>query len=74
MKNKLKQPVRKKPPIIDVEKYGGKQVAVVNGKIVASGVDTEKVLEAAKKQVPGATWQDILLISVPNSVYVVYLI
>lgn len=70
MKNKLRQPVTKKIPVIDVETYGGKQVAIVNGKIVASGIDTEQVLEAAKKQIPGITWQDIVLVNVPKSLFV----
>jgi hypothetical protein len=59
-------------PIIDINKYGGKQVAVVNGKIVASGTRTQDVLEAAQRKIPGTTWRDILLISVPKSLHVVY--
>jgi hypothetical protein len=60
-------------PTIDIKKYGGKQVAVVDGKIVASGTSTQAVLDAAKRKIPGATWRDILLISVPKSLNVVYL-
>ncbi|MBI2122102.1 MAG: hypothetical protein HYT98_03190 [Candidatus Sungbacteria bacterium] len=52
-------------PIIDVKKYGGKQVAIVKGKIVASGITTREVLENARKKLPHATWRDILLVSVP---------
>lgn len=59
-------------PIIDVKKYGGKQVAVVRGRIVASGTDTREVLKKAKHSVPGATWRDILLVSVPRGITVVY--
>lgn len=59
-------------PIIDVKKYGGKQVAIVNGKIVASGIDTEDVLEQAKRKFPGTTWRDILLVTVPQGLTVVY--
>lgn len=59
-------------PIIDVKKYGGKQVAIVKGKIVASGSTTMEVLGRAKKQVPRATWRDILLVSVPRGLTVVY--
>lgn len=59
-------------PIIDVKKYGGKQVAIVRGKIVASGVGTSEVLKKAKQKVPGATWRDILLVSVPKGLAVVY--
>lgn len=59
-------------PIIDVKKYGGKQVAIVNGKIVASGRNTQEVLEKARRRAPKATWRDILLVSVPRGVTVVY--
>lgn len=62
----------KKLPIIDVKKYGGKQVAVVKGKIVASGTATESVLRKAKKAFPNAGWRDILLVSVPKGLTVVY--
>jgi hypothetical protein len=60
-------------PIIDIERYGGQQVAVVDGKIVAAGIDTQAVIEEAKRQVPGITWQDIILISVPPTLNVIYL-
>ena len=59
-------------PTIDVKKYGGKQVAIVRGKIVAAGTDTSEVLEKAKGRLPRATWRDILLVSVPKGVTVVY--
>ena len=59
-------------PIINVKKYGGKQVAIVRGKIVASGTDTTEVLEKARRKFPHATWRDILLVSVPKGLTVVY--
>ena len=59
-------------PIIDINTYGGQQVAIVDGRIVAAGTDTEEVLQAAQQEVPGATWQDILLVSVPKSLHVIY--
>ena len=61
-----------KIPIIDVKKYGGKQVAVINGKIVASGKNTQEVLKRAQSKFPKATWADILLITVPKGLTVVY--
>ncbi|KKT30038.1 hypothetical protein A3G55_04405 [Candidatus Giovannonibacteria bacterium RIFCSPLOWO2_12_FULL_44_25] len=61
-----------KVPIIDVKKYGGKQVAVVNGKIVAFGTDTQEVLRSAKRNSPKSTWRDVLLVSVPKGLSVVY--
>lgn len=61
-----------KIPTIDIKKYGGKQVAVVNGKIVASGETTREVLENAKKKIARSHWQKILLITVPRGLTVVY--
>lgn len=61
-----------KIPIIDVKKYGGKQVAIIKGKIVADGIKTKDVLEKARRKVPRAVWQDILLINVPKGLTVVY--
>ncbi|MBI2454285.1 MAG: hypothetical protein HYV54_01805 [Parcubacteria group bacterium] len=63
-----------KLPIIDIKKYGGKQVAVVKGKIVADGVTTTEVIEKARRKIPKARWAEILLVSVPKSLTVVYLI
>jgi len=61
-----------KTPIIDIKKYGGKQVAVVKGKIIAEGINTKEVLEKAKRKTPKNVWQDILLITVPKGLTVVY--
>ena len=59
-------------PVISIKKYGGKQVAVSLGKIVASGNNAKEVLAKAQKKLPGTTWRDILLISVPQGITVVY--
>lgn len=59
-------------PIIDVKKYGGKQVAIVNGKIVASGDTAKEVLEKAQRKFPKATWRDVLIVAVPEGITVVY--
>ena len=59
-------------PTISIKKYGGKQVAIVKGKIVASGANTKEVLAQAKRNVPYATWQEILLVSVPKGLQVIY--
>ncbi len=61
-----------KIPVIDVKKYGGKQVAIVKGKIVASGTSAKAVLEGAKLRLPKTNWREILLVSVPKGVTVVY--
>ena len=61
-------------PTIDIKKYGGKRVAVVHGKIVAVGTNTQEIIAEATRKVPGITWRDIILISVPESLNVVYLL
>lgn len=61
-----------KIPTIDVKKYGGRQVAIVKGKIVASGADTKEVLKKARVALPQSHWRDILLVSVPKGLMVVY--
>lgn len=64
--------MKKTLPIIDVKKYGGKQVAIIKGKIVASGSNTHELLAKAKRLSPRASWRDILLVSVPKGLTVVY--
>lgn len=59
-------------PIIDIKRYGGRQVAIVRGKIVASGRSTSALLRAAKKKVPGEDHGRIALFLVPKSMTVVY--
>lgn len=59
-------------PVIDVKKYGGKQIAIVKGKIVAADTTTEKVLQAVRRKLPRAAWRDILLVTVPEGTTVVY--
>lgn len=61
-----------KIPIIDIKKYGGKQIAIVNGKIVAAGIDADEILRLVKRRLPKTTWRDILFVSVPKSLTVVY--
>lgn len=64
MKKKL---VEKYPkiPVIDVKKYGGKHIAIVNEKIVVVGRNSKEVLDKAKKLFPRKTSTDILLFFVP---------
>lgn len=62
----------KKSITIDVEKYGGKQVAIVDGKIVASGEETLKVLQEAQKKYPNRPQEDIKILAVPQTTSVIY--
>ncbi|MDP3771972.1 MAG: DUF5678 domain-containing protein [bacterium] len=59
-------------PIIDVKKYGGKQVAIVRGKIVASGDSTREVLVRARRKVSPKDKNAIWLLTVPRGLTMVY--
>ena len=59
-------------PIVDVKKYGGKQVAIVKGKIVASGNTLEEVLRRASKKVSPRPLHEIKVFSVPKTLSVIY--
>lgn len=59
-------------PIIDIKKYGGKQVAVVNGKIIASGPTLHEVIYRAQKKLPQHPLNEIKIFSVPKGLSVIY--
>lgn len=59
-------------PIIDVKKYGGKQVAIIDGKIVAVGYTLEEVINRAKQKFPYRPLQEIHIFSVPKTLPVIY--
>lgn len=59
-------------PVIDIKKYGGKQVAIVNNKIVASGKTLEEVMKRVKKRLPSKPLNEIQIFSVPKTLSVIY--
>jgi hypothetical protein len=59
-------------PVIDVEKYGGKQIAVAGGKIIASGKTLKEVLDRAKREAPARPLSEIHIFSVPKTLAVIY--
>lgn len=61
-----------KTPVIDVKKYGGKQVAIVDGKIVATGRDLAEVIERAKRRFPRKSLHEIHIFAVPETLSVIY--
>ena len=63
---------RNSTPIIDVKKYGGKQVGILNGKVVAAGKDAQDVLSKVRKKFSSTSWRDVLIFSVPKSIWVIY--
>ena len=61
-----------KTPIIDVKKYGGKQVAIAGGRILASGRTLEEVIRRAKMSAPAKPLSEIRIFSVPKTLSVIY--
>ncbi len=59
-------------PIIDIKKYGGKQVAIIDGKIMASGKTLEEVIKRVKKLAPSKPLQEVKIFSVPKTLSVIY--
>ena len=47
-------------------------MAIIRGKIVAAGDTTKEAVEKAKKKYPKSGWRDILLVSVPKGLTVIY--
>jgi len=59
-------------PIIDIKKYGGKQVAIFDGKIITSGRTLEEVIKRVKKLLPLKPLQEVRIFSVPKTLSVIY--
>ncbi|MBU1014842.1 hypothetical protein KKI17_00145 [Patescibacteria group bacterium] len=59
-------------PTIDIEKYGGRQVAIVHGRVVASGGTLKEVIALAKKEMPSIPLREIKVFSVPKSSAMIY--
>ena len=64
--------MKKNIPVIDIKKYGGKQVAILDGKIIASGNTLEQVIERARKIAPKRPLVDIKVLAVPKTLTVIY--
>ena len=59
-------------PVIDVKKYGGKQVAIAGGRIISSGRTLSEVLRRAKIIAPQKPMSEIRIFSVPKTLSVIY--
>lgn len=59
-------------PTIDIKKYGGQQVAIVDGSIVASGQTLEEVIKKARKHHPSRPLHEIKVFSVPLTIHTIY--
>ena len=63
---------KKSIPIIDIKKYGGKQIAILNGKIVASGCNLEEIIKKIKLRKPSHSLSEFRIFSVPKTLSVIY--
>ncbi len=59
-------------PVIDIKKYGGRQVAIVSGRVVASGQTLSEVIKKARKIFPSKPLHEISVFSVPKKLSVIY--
>lgn len=59
-------------PVIDVRKYGGKQVAIAGGRIIATGRTLTEVIRRAKKKHPSRPTHEIHILSVPKTLTAIY--
>lgn len=59
---------------INFAKFKGKEIAVVKGKIVASGNSSRVAFDIAKKQFPELAAKDITLLSVPREKAMIYIL
>ena len=59
-------------PIIDIKKYGGKQIAIAEGKIIAEGKTLSGVLAKAKRRLPHTPLVEIRIFSVPKTLMAIY--
>lgn len=66
------RPLRLITLIINIKKYGGQQVAIVDGKVVASGRTLEEVIRKARALYPSKPLQDIKVFAVPVTVHTIY--
>lgn len=61
-----KESLRNKIPVIDFSKFKGKDLVIVDGKIVAEGKSSKEVFEKAKSLFPEKPTKDIMLFLVPK--------
>ncbi|MBI4252978.1 hypothetical protein HY623_02225 [Candidatus Uhrbacteria bacterium] len=59
-------------PAIDIEKYGGKQVALLDGEVVAQGENLEEVIFKVRQTRPERSLHDVEFLIVPRSLSVLY--
>ena len=61
-----------KIPTIDIKKYGGKEIAILNGTVVAVGKSLPDVIQKLKKIKPNQVLREVLFLTLPKSLTVIY--
>ncbi|MDD5750809.1 MAG: DUF5678 domain-containing protein [Candidatus Pacebacteria bacterium] len=59
---------------VNFSKYKGKEVAIIKGRVVASGNSSRVVFETARKVFPKIAVKDIILLSVPKEKITIYVV
>ncbi len=59
-------------PTIDIKKYGGKQIAILDGAVIAEGNTLQEVIGKAKAIAPSRPLQESKIFSVPKTLAVIY--
>lgn len=59
-------------PTIDIKRYGGKQVAIAGGKVIASGRTLAAVIREAQRRAPNRPLHEIRIFSVPKTLAVIF--
>jgi len=59
-------------PTIDVKKYGGQQVAILDGKVIAAGRNLKEIIVKVRKSKPSCSLSEIHIFSVPKTLSVIY--
>lgn len=65
--------MKRKIPTIDIKKYGGKEVAILDGKVIAEGKSLPEVIRYLKRRKPSQVLREVTFLRVPESLTVIYL-
>lgn len=69
----VKRSQKNKIPVVDFSKFRGKELAIVDGKVAASGRSSKEAFKKAKELFPQKATKEIVLLSVPKEKIFVYL-
>ena len=71
MERKDSSPTREFP-VIDIEQYGGKEVAIAEGKVIAAGRTLAEVIKKVKQLRPQRPLTEVDFLTVPKGLNVIY--